>query len=395
MIEIIIGGDICPLGKNESLFKQGNAKGLFNDLLDDFERADLSIINLECPFIKKNTPILKNGPVLGVPNECINGFSEAGIDIFNLANNHILDHGVSGLTNTLKLCEQRGIETFGSGENIKKAEQILIKEINGLRIGFLGIAENEFSIATESTPGANPLNIIRFVRNIKENQGKYDYLIVFLHSGINAYTLPSPKLMETCRFIAEMGAHLIICQHSHCPGCFEKYNDSYIVYGQGNLIFDRKAKKNSLWNKGFLIKFVISDYKNHSFTITPYEQSKDTYGAKKILNENRSNFFNEIKQISEKLSDPLQVRNEWIKLCNERKHGYYFGLFAAYINFRIIKFLNRKFNIFEKIYSTQHLLVLENYFKTESHREIIQTILEEKRKKSEKNKQDSYKKVIS
>ena len=32
-VQVIIGGDICPIGRNASLFKKGDAAGVFRDLL--------------------------------------------------------------------------------------------------------------------------------------------------------------------------------------------------------------------------------------------------------------------------------------------------------------------------------------------------------------------------
>ncbi|MGI0009907.1 MAG: CapA family protein, partial [Nitrosopumilaceae archaeon] len=106
MINILIGGDVCPIGRNSPFFKMGDAANIFNDLLVEFQNADLSIVNLECPLINERTPLLKNGPVLGVESDCINGLKKAGIDVVNLANNHILDHGRAGLMNTLKICQE-------------------------------------------------------------------------------------------------------------------------------------------------------------------------------------------------------------------------------------------------------------------------------------------------
>ena len=46
MPTIVIGGDVCPVGRNDSLFKEGNASSIFSDLLDVFRSSDFSIVNL-------------------------------------------------------------------------------------------------------------------------------------------------------------------------------------------------------------------------------------------------------------------------------------------------------------------------------------------------------------
>src|SRR5256885_7361886 len=109
MINILIGADICPIEGNTAYFKSGDAQTLFNDLLHEFTSADLVVANLECPLIQKKTPIVKTGPVFGEETSCINGIKAAGIDILSLANNHIMDHGSSGLRSTIETCASAGI----------------------------------------------------------------------------------------------------------------------------------------------------------------------------------------------------------------------------------------------------------------------------------------------
>ena len=79
-----------------------------------------------------------------------------------------------------------------------------------------------------------------------------DYAIVLYHGGKEYYRYPSPNLQKTCRKLVEKGADLVICQHSHCIGCEEKYQDGTIVYGQGNFLFDHGD--NEYWNTSLLVQ---------------------------------------------------------------------------------------------------------------------------------------------
>lgn len=42
---------------------------------------------------------------------------------------------------------------------------------------------------------------------------------------------------EICQLFA--GADIITAQHTHCNGCEEWYNGTYLLYGQGNFLFSR------------------------------------------------------------------------------------------------------------------------------------------------------------
>src|SRR5438552_18363198 len=116
---IVLGGDVCPMHRNAEFFRKGDACALFNDLLEEFEAADLTVANLECPLIKRRTPIAKTGPVLEAATESVKGVAASHIQCLGLANNHILDHGAPGLESTLRACAAAGIYTLGAGVNLE------------------------------------------------------------------------------------------------------------------------------------------------------------------------------------------------------------------------------------------------------------------------------------
>ena len=91
-VEILIGGDVCPINRNELSFIEGDPFTIWHDLLPEFKDSDYSIVNLECPLITIKNPIMKIGPVLGVNTSCIRGFKSADINMVALANNHIMDN---------------------------------------------------------------------------------------------------------------------------------------------------------------------------------------------------------------------------------------------------------------------------------------------------------------
>ena len=77
-------------------------------------------------------------------------------------------------------------------------------------------------------------------------------LLSYIMEEKEHYRYPSPYLQKVCRKMVEKGANLVVCQHSHCIGSYETYNNSTIVYGQGNFIFNKHD--NEYWNSSLLIK---------------------------------------------------------------------------------------------------------------------------------------------
>jgi len=371
MLDIVIGGDMCPIGRNEDYFRRGDAAALLDGLLEEFQKADLSIVNLECPLITASSPISKIGPVLGADVSCLRALESAGIDIVGLANNHILDHGSAGLRSTLAACEKAGMETVGAGENLTEARRILIREIKGIRIGILGMAEHEFSIATARSGGANPLDVIDYVRNVSERRSDFDYLIVLLHGGSEHYPYPSPRVRDTCRFLIEQGANAVISQHSHCAGCWESYRHGHIVYGQGNLIFDFPSPRET-WNTGFLVKLSVKPGGQSSLSIVPHTQSHGGPGAARLRGQEEAAFLRQIQQRCDDIQKDSFVSSEWFKFCRWQRYSYLGRTLGLG---RLMRFLNKKLRLVDYLYSKKSLALVRNTVETEAHREVLLTIL--------------------
>jgi poly-gamma-glutamate capsule biosynthesis protein CapA/YwtB (metallophosphatase superfamily) len=375
MITILVGADICPIASNVSLFRDSDTKALFNDLLPEFEAADLVIANLECPFIESPSPIFKTGPVFGESGDCINGIKAAGIDVLALANNHTMDHGEAGLRHTMEVCARAGIATVGAGENLAAARQMLIRAVNGIRIGILAMAEHEFSIARNGSFGANPLDLIEFVRNVKARRKDFDYLIVLFHGG-DEFHVPSPRIRETCRFMVEMGADVVIVQHPHVLGGYESYQGGHIVYGQGALLMDEPIYRNlKSFHEGFLVKLSITSDATSTMEIIPFVQSDPAPGARRMDPEHERELRERLAKRNQSIQDDAFVEAEWISFCEQHKHAYLSGLLA---HNRVVRKLNGNGTLTRLLHDKRALLGTRNIVCCETHREAVETIFNHK-----------------
>lgn len=371
MATILIGSDICPIEGNQAYFERGDARSLLHDLLPEFEAADLVVANLECPFIDRPSPIKKTGPTFGVPSTCINGIREAGIDVLGLANNHTMDHGCAGLQYTMEVCSLAGIETVGAGKSLQAARGMLIKNVGGVRVAILAMAEHEFSIAGTNSWGANPLDLIEFVRTVKRERLNYDYLIVLLH-GSHEFHCPTPRIQKTCRFMIEMGVNAVVVQHPHVLGGCEEYNGGHIVYGQGAFIMDEAIYRDrKSFHDGFLIKLFVEDDFTSSMELIPFVQSAPVPGARRMSQNEEAVFRAAQDQRSKVVGDPAAVESEWIKFCTERRAGYFSSLFGQG---RVISRL-RRYQMFDRLFfRTKRMLGTKNVVCCETHREAMETI---------------------
>lgn len=370
---ILIGGDICPRGRSLPLFEQEKVDDLFGFLLPLMAEADYVVANLECPLTEGGAPIVKTGPNFKVSPRSASTLRKAGLDALTLANNHILDQGVQGLMDTLEACSQVGLCTFGAGPDVASAGEPLEVEIDGVSVAFLGVAEHEFSLAGADRWGANPLDVMQFVRFMRERGGDYDHVIVLLHGGTEHYPLPSPDLQRVCRFLAEEGASAIICQHSHHVGAIEVVNDALIIYGQGNFLFEN-PRMGDEWRRGFLVRLRLSvDRGATEYDLIPFRQREDAPGVRAMTAEEEAALRSDIEAWSAVLSDAEELERRWRAFC-EKRSRVYFSLLRG--QSRPVRVANRVLGFAEKMFTRRAIIPLLALFRCEAHREAVITLLE-------------------
>lgn len=373
-VTIGIGGDIAPILRNRPLFENADAAGLFDGLLDKIAGCDVSIANLETPLIRRENPIRKAGPVLGAPDGCVSGLKASGIGWLNLANNHIRDHGESGILNTIAVCREAELQVFGAGANLEEARRPAVACVKGTRVGLLGISSQGISIAGRNRAGANPIDPIALWRQLHGPEGS-DIMIVLVHAGASGYQLPSPNLQSLCRYIVDLGANVVVCQHSHCPGALEEYNGALIVYGQGNLIFDWQPSPGGAWCEGFWLQTAFVNRKLDSYRLLPFHQSRRRPGLQEMSEVDAETLLDAIKQRNSHVASEEYIRKQWEQYCARNANTYAVLLAGRGLGPRLIRRLCDRIGIAWSPLSRTRRMIFKNLLMCEDHREVLETIL--------------------
>lgn len=329
MMKIIVVGDFCPGARVAEMFEKGDFESVLGEVKPIVSETDYSIVNFECPVCYGDEkPIDKCGPNLQCGESGIQAVKWAGFNCVTLANNHFLDFGARGVANTLKACKATGIDTVGGGKNLGEASRTLYKEINGERLAIINCCEHEFSIATDSMAGSNPLNPIQQFYAISEARQKADYVLVIVHGGHEHFQLPSHRMQETYRFFIDAGADAVVNHHQHCYSGYEVYREKPIFYGLGNFCFDKSRKMAGTWYDGLLCEIVLSSgavsYKLHPYTqchkgatislLPPnafdhsLEKLNQAIGSKEKLNEEIARYYSVRKGGMSAVFEPIQNR---------------------------------------------------------------------------------------
>ncbi|OFY38932.1 MAG: hypothetical protein A2X18_05450 [Bacteroidetes bacterium GWF2_40_14] len=366
MTNVLIAGDYCPHGRVESLIEEGNYTDIFGTIRPLIESADYSIVNFESAIVlDKAKPIEKRGPNLKCSSKAIEAIKYSGFDMVTLANNHIYDFGEEGIRDTLSTFQQYGFNIVGGGTNLNNAEQCSFKNLNGKLFAFINFCEHEFSIATNKTGGANPLNPIRNYYQIFEAKKQADYVIIIVHGGHEHFQLPSPRMKETYRFFVDAGADAVINHHQHCYSGYEIYKKKPIFYGLGNFCFDWDGHRNADWNEGYMVRLNFVD-DEINFELIPYIQGNELPGVIPI--KNKTDFLKRIAQLNSIISNDILLKQK-VDDYNITQGRILINLFLPYST-RILNALRRRLSLPSYI-SKIKLFKIRNTIDCESHRDKI------------------------
>ena len=256
-MKIAIGGDVCPSYCNR-FFESASAEEIFGDIPDAVSDCERFIVNLECALTDRGAPIDKKGPNLRATPRTAKILKKIGVTDAALANNHIFDYGRIGVSDTMEALRKAGIRFTGFGENYEDSRKNLWIEAEGKRIAVIDVCEHEYCYALESRRGARPFDPFDTLLDVRRAKTEADYVIVLYHGGKEQSPYPSPRLRKACCAMAESGADVILCQHSHCIGCYEWHAGSYILYGQGNFHFTGECT-HPHWQSGLLLKLELDE----------------------------------------------------------------------------------------------------------------------------------------
>lgn len=369
-MNIVIGADIVPTESNYMMFSGGDSEQLVGHELKQYlESCSFRIFNLEIPLTDNKNPILKCGPNLIAPSSTVKGYRALNIDLLTLANNHIMDQGITGLVDTMQLLQENNINYLGAGINIEEARRPYVFEMEGKRIGVYACAEHEFSIANSDNGGANPYDPLTSFDHVLDLKKKCDYLIVLYHGGKEFYRYPSPELQRRCRKFIEKGADLVVCQHSHCIGCEENYLSGKIVYGQGNFLFDHG--NDEYWNSSILININFDKTGKHLISYIPLCKNGAT--NRYADNAERDLILRDFYARSEKIMEPGFIKHQYTAFAEKKLNGYYaasLGVLGSSIFGRLLSRVFRR-KLWKHFYRNREMLCLRNFIECEAHSELF------------------------
>ena len=220
---------------------------VFTDINEYVNSADISIGNLETTFAGKEKGY-SNYPRFNTPEQLATNLKDFGIDVVSTANNHCMDANYTGLVSTLKYLDEAGIAHTGTNETKEKQNEILVKDVNGIKIAFLSFTygTNGIPVPTDKSFAVNLIDeelILEQIRLAKEQDP--DLICTNMHWGIEYQLKQNAEQEKLADLLFENGVDIILGSHPHVLQPMEKKTvtledrttkNCFVIYSLGNFM---------------------------------------------------------------------------------------------------------------------------------------------------------------
>ncbi|MCX6752962.1 MAG: CapA family protein [Candidatus Nomurabacteria bacterium] len=249
-----VGDIMLDRGVRSSVNKNfnGDYSKLFSNL-DLLKNEDIAFANLEGPASDQGID-MHNLYSFRMNPSTIPALKGAGFDVVSVANNHVGDWGRDAYTDTLNRLKENEISYTGGGLNTTEAENPVIIEKYGMKIGYLAFSDKGpyWMSPTDEQSGVLLANNPRFDQIIQNASKKVDYLVVSFHFGEEYQTTHNDRQAFLAHRAIDDGAKIIIGAHPHVVEDTEVYKKGFIAYSLGNFIFDQTFSPDTM--QGMLLE---------------------------------------------------------------------------------------------------------------------------------------------
>ena len=301
--------------------------GIFKYIKPIVQEYDLKYYNQET--ILGGTSLGLSGyPQFNSPQQVGDAFRGAGFNLVSLATNHTLDNyyrtGGKTITNSVNYWKQYADDVVAAGSYLSQEDrdEVIVKEINGIKYGFLSYTEqtNGISVPSGKSYLVNVYSNEKAKKDIEKYKEKVDVIIVAMHWGEEYTHTPTSSEKEKAKYLASLGVNIIIGCHPHVIQPMTYIGDTLVVYSLGNFVSnqDTIAKLTGLMASANIVKrtyhgkttITIEDptaeliytRKSESYTVYPYS---------KLTNNILSNYkthYEKFKKIMTSMSDKVKVK---------------------------------------------------------------------------------------
>lgn len=227
-------GDIGLSGRAAATAQREGPAALFDEVRPLLRTGDLVFGNLEYPLAAH----VAARQMFAASPGAARALKDMGFTVLHLANNHVSEYGLAGLSATLTALQSVGLTPLGVGADRAKARQLVLTNLRGMRIGWLGCGRTLLS-QNGSGPRYWEFDEQELLTAIQTARPKVHILIVSIHIGFMYVNYPHPRHKAIAESLLRAGADLILMHHAHVlQGVQVTSQHGVCCYNLGNFLLD-------------------------------------------------------------------------------------------------------------------------------------------------------------
>ena len=259
--------------------------------------ADYAVANFETTLSEKE---YSGFPNFRSPYAVLDSIQDAGFDMLLFANNHCYDTGLDGILRTLGKFEEYGFDYIGARKDPEE-NFYLLKEINGIRIGFLNYT-NDIAYGSGRLDSINGIHIRSGDLPYMDlyNDGLLDafyaeaekritalrtegaeMIVFYIHWGEEYQLAPNSRQTAVAQKLCDVGVDVTIGSHPHViqpmallTSSADPEHQTICFYSMGNFISNQNrltltSTENKEWTEnGLMVELTIRKYSDGAVLIT-------------------------------------------------------------------------------------------------------------------------------
>jgi len=299
---------------------------------------DLVLGNIECVLsdVGRREYSLRRLHMRGRPQTAF-FLAQWGFTVGNVANNHILEQGLSAAADTAGQMKKAGLEVIGcgpSGDFRKGGTRLTRMVLKGQVFYLAGICLRQERYAFEGDGVLD--DVLDKIRQVRREEPSA-VVILSVHWGDELIEYPSVQQRQLADRFEKAGVHLVVGHHPHVVQGIDARKDSLIAYSLGNFIFDSYSEKTS-WSVLFSVEAkdgricswkAIPIVRGEDFRPFPAPDEKRTFYEQEIARRNRL--------ACEAIENPIRYDREYRRqvsvLCQESRRNLRHNLFRRFFRF--------------------------------------------------------------
>jgi poly-gamma-glutamate capsule biosynthesis protein CapA/YwtB (metallophosphatase superfamily) len=238
-ITVAVAGDVHFTGRTAGRAALG--ADVLGPIGATLAAADIGMVNLESAITERGTEEPKQYH-FRAPPVVLDSLRRAGVDVATMANNHAVDYGPVGLSDTLAAIAGRRLPVVGVGANAAQAYAPWYATVRGVRVAVIAASQVHDRTmaawtATATTPGIASAGSDLLVASVRAARQHATIVVVYLHWGTEGQECPNGEQRQVAQRLAAAGADAVVGTHAHMMLGDGWLGSTYVDYGLGNFLW--------------------------------------------------------------------------------------------------------------------------------------------------------------